>query len=243
MTTFEPNRRLVENIARVRAEIEAAAVRSGRTADAVRLVAATKYVDAAITRQVAAAGVLDLGESRPQEIWGKGPELSDLPIRWHMIGHLQRNKVRRTLPFVSLIHSVDSLRLLEELQTEAARVDRRVDILLEVNISGDENKTGFPPHEMESALLAAARNPNVQVRGLMSMAGLDTDANEAQTQFAAVRVLRDKLQANAPDNVQLTELSMGMSNDFREAIAEGATMVRVGSSLFEGIDPKSSEDP
>ncbi len=127
MSTFEPNRRLLDNIARVRAEIETAAVRSGRCAEAVTLVAATKYVDAAITRQVAAAGALDLGESRPQEIWAKFPELFDLDVRWHLIGHLQRNKVRRTLPFVSLIHSVDSLRLLEELQSEAARVDRGAD--------------------------------------------------------------------------------------------------------------------
>jgi pyridoxal phosphate enzyme (YggS family) len=235
MNVFEPNRRLLDNIARVRAEIEAAAVRSGRAAGAVTLVAATKYVDAANTRQVAAAGVLDLGESRPQEIWAKGPELSDLPIRWHLIGHLQRNKVRRTLPFVLLIHSVDSLRLLEELQTEAARLGRRIEILLEVNISGDENKTGFAPNEMEATLRAAANHPNLQVRGLMSMAGLDTNAQAAHAQFAAVRALRDKLQTNAPPNVQLTELSMGMSNDFREAIAEGATMVRVGSSLFEGV--------
>lgn len=235
MTVFEPNRRLLENIARVRAKIEVAAIRSGRATDAVTLVAATKYVDAALTRQVAAAGVLDLGESRPQEIWSKAPELADLPIRWHLIGHLQRNKVRRTLPFVSLIHSVDSLRLLEELQTEAARIVQRIEILLEVNISGDETKTGFAPSEMEAALVAAANLPNVQVRGLMSMAGLDTDATAAQKQFAAVRELRDRLQMIAPREVQLSELSMGMSNDFREAIAEGATLVRVGSSLFEGV--------
>jgi pyridoxal phosphate enzyme (YggS family) len=237
MTAFETNRRLQDKIDRGRAEIEAAAVRSGRVADAVKLVAATKYVDAAITRQVAAAGVLDLGESRPQEIWSKAPELSDLPIRWHLIGHLQRNKVRRTLPFVALIHSVDSLRLLDELQAEAARIGRRIDILLEVNISGDENKTGFAAEEMEAALVAAANLPGLQVRGLMSMAGLDTDATIAQLQFAAVRELRDRLQANAPG--KLIELSMGMSNDFREAIAEGATMVRVGSSLFEGVELKS----
>ena len=234
MTVFEPNRRLLDNIARVRAEIEEATVRSGRAAGAVTLVAATKYVAAALTRQVAAA-VVDLGESRPQEIWGKAPELSDLSIRWHLIGHLQRNKVRRTLPFVSLIHSVDSRRLLDELQTEAARIERRIEILLEVNISGDESKTGFAPSELEAVIIAAANMPNLQVRGLMSMAGLNTDATAAQAQFAAVRELRDRLQSNAPQEIQLAELSMGMSSDFREAIAEGATMVRVGSSLFEGV--------
>jgi pyridoxal phosphate enzyme (YggS family) len=235
MTSFEPNHRLLENIARVRAEIAEAAAKSGRRTDAVRLVAATKYVDAAMTRQVAAAGVLDLGESRPQEIWSKAPELSDTGVRWHLIGHLQRNKVRRTLPLIVLIHSVDSLRLLEELQTEAARTNLLTQILLEVNISGDETKTGFAPTEMESALQAAAGMKNLVVTGLMSMAGLDTDAAISQEQFAAVRELRDRLQQNAPPNILLRELSMGMSNDFREAIAEGATMVRIGSSLFEGV--------
>jgi len=235
MTTFEPNRRLAENIARVRAEIAEAAVKSGRRTDAVRLVAATKYVDAAVTRQVAAAGVLDLGESRPQEIWSKAPELSDTGARWHLIGHLQRNKVRRTLPLIVLIHSVDSLRLLEELQAEAARTSHLTQVLLEVNISGDETKTGFASGEMEAALQTAAGMKNLVVTGLMSMAGLDTDATTSQKQFAAVRELRDRLQQNAPPNINLSELSMGMSNDFREAIAEGATMVRIGSSLFEGV--------
>lgn len=235
MTLFEPNRRLLDNIARVRAEVEAAAVRSGRPAGAVKLVAATKYVDATLTRQVAAAGLLDLGESRPQEIWAKGPELTDLPVRWHLIGHLQRNKVRRTLPLVSLIHSVDSLRLLAELQAEAARLDRRCDVLLEVNISGEPTKTGFAASEMEAALSVSAQHANLQIRGLMSMAGLDADAETARAQFAAVRELRDRLLTVAPDNVQLAELSMGMSNDFQEAIVEGATMVRIGSSLFAGL--------
>lgn len=235
MSSFEINPRLRENIARIQGEIAEAAALSGRAADAVKLVAATKYVDAAITRQVAEAGVLDLGESRPQEIWAKAPELTDLPIRWHLIGHLQRNKVRRTLPLVALIHSVDSLRLLDELQTEAARIERKVSILLEVNISGDATKTGFSPTEMEETLLAAAAHNHLQVQGLMSMAGLDTDAVTAGKQFAAVRELRDRLQRNRPVNVSLAELSMGMSGDFREAIAAGATMVRVGSSLFEGL--------
>jgi pyridoxal phosphate enzyme (YggS family) len=235
MTTFQPDPRLADNIARVRAAIAEAAARSGRTAEDVRLVAATKYVDASVTRQVVVTGVLDLGESRPQEIWAKGPELTDLPIRWHLIGHLQRNKVRRTLPFLALVHSADSLRLIEELQTEAARIDRHQPILLEVNISGDATKTGFSPAELETALAIAADCSHLQVQGLMSMAGLDTNSAVAQMQFAMVRQLRDRLQANAPANVSLRELSMGMSNDFREAIAEGATMVRVGSSLFEGL--------
>jgi pyridoxal phosphate enzyme (YggS family) len=235
MSSFETNPRLRENIDHIRGEIADAAARSGRATDAVKLVAATKYVDTATTRQVAEAGVFDLGESRPQEIWAKAPELTDLPIRWHLIGHLQRNKVRRTLPLVSLFHSVDSLRLLEELQNEAARLPHQVAILLEVNISGDATKTGFSPAEIEAALIAATAHDHLQVHGLMSMAGLDADEATAAKQFAAVRELRDSLQRNCPPNISLAELSMGMSGDFREAIAAGATMVRVGSSLFEGL--------
>ncbi len=235
MSLFAKNPRLIENIERIRSEIADAAARSGRAADAVTLVAATKYVDTAITRQVAEAGVFDLGESRPQEIWAKTPALTDLPIRWHLIGHLQRNKVRRTLPLVALIHSVDSLRLLDELQAEAARLQRKVNILLEVNISGDATKTGFSPAELEAAFVGAAACDYLQVQGLMSMAGLDADTVTAAKQFTAVRELRDRLQRNCPPNVSLAELSMGMSGDFREAIAAGATMVRIGSSLFEGL--------
>lgn len=236
MSSFATHPRLRENIDRIRGEIANAAARSGRSANAVKLVAATKYVDAAVTRHVAEAGVFDLGESRPQEIWAKAPELTDLPIRWHLIGHLQRNKVRRTLPLVSLIHSVDSLRLLEALQSEAARLPHQVAVLLEVNISGDAAKTGFSPAELEAVLNSAAAFDHLQVQGLMSMAGLDTDAATAGKQFAAVRELRDSLQSNCPPNISLAELSMGMSGDFREAIAAGATMVRVGSSLFEGLE-------
>lgn len=235
MPTFELNPRLQENIAHIRGAIAEAAAPTGRTADEIGLVAATKYVDTAMTRQVAEAGLLDLGESRPQEIWSKGPELTDLQIRWHLIGHLQRNKVRRTLPFVQLLHSVDSLRLIEELQAECARISRVQNILLEVNISGDAAKTGFAAAEMEATINAVAACDHLQVQGLMSMAGLDTDAITSRKQFAAVRELRDALARNAPTNVSFRELSMGMSGDFREAIAEGATIVRIGSSIFEGV--------
>jgi len=235
MSTFELNPLLLENIARVREQVAEAAVGSGRRADDVTIVAATKYVDANITRQVAAAGMIDLGESRPQEIWSKAPELTDLPIRWHLIGHLQRNKVRRTLPFVSLIHSIDSLRLLEELEAEAAKLAHAVSILLEVNISGDASKHGFSPAEMPLVIEAAAKLSHLKVRGMMSMAGLDTDAATARRQFSAVRQLRDQLAPNVPSNISLADLSMGMSGDFREAIGEGATIVRIGSSFFAGL--------
>ena len=131
------------NLERVRRQIEAAALRAGRRASDVTLVAVTKYVDVDAARDLLAAGCADLGESRPQELWRKGEQLAAESVRWHMIGHLQRNKVARTLPHVTLLHSGDSLRLLAELNRECARLERRLPVLLEVNISGDESKHGF----------------------------------------------------------------------------------------------------
>ena len=151
--------RIAENVQRVRQRIAAAAERSGRQADEVTLVAVTKYVTAEETAAVVEAGCLDLGEARPQQLWAKAESLAHLPIRWHLVGHLQRNKIRRTLPLVSLLQSVDSRRLLDALAEEAALADRRLPILLEVNISGDATKTGLAPEELEPLLAHALSLP------------------------------------------------------------------------------------
>jgi pyridoxal phosphate enzyme (YggS family) len=148
---------------------------------------------------------------------------------------LQRNKTRRTLPLVTLLHSGDSLRLLHELNAEAALLDRQVDVLLEVNISGEEAKHGFAPTELAVALPAVAEFSALQIRGLMAMAALEGGPDRARRDFAALRELRDRLLRECPPNIELSELSMGMSDDFAEAIEEGATIVRIGSALFEGI--------
>jgi pyridoxal phosphate enzyme (YggS family) len=227
--------RLSANLARVRQQIAEAAVRAGRRPEDVRLVGVTKYVDVEITRALFDAGLVDLAESRPQELWKKAELLKELPIRWNAIGNLQRNKVERTLPLISLLHSGDSLRLLEAVSAAAVKEGRVVQTLLEVNISGDEAKHGFAPHEVASSLPAIALLPGVQVRGLMTMAALDGGNERARRDFAALRKLRDSLQADRPPQIDLAELSMGMSGDFIEAIEEGATIVRVGSALFEGI--------
>jgi pyridoxal phosphate enzyme (YggS family) len=226
---------LRENLARVRDQIAAAAARSGRQAGDVTLVGVTKYVDESVARALAESGLTDLGESRPQELWSKAAALSDLPIRWHLIGHLQRNKVRRTLPLAACIQSVDSVRLLQEISRESASFGRITNVLLEVNVSGDAAKHGFEPAEIEPALPQIAALPNIAILGLMTMAALDGGPGRARRDFASLRELHDRLPSNCPASISLRELSMGMSGDFEIAIEEGATIVRIGSALFEEL--------
>jgi hypothetical protein len=167
-------------------------------------------------------------------LWSKQAALADLPVRWHLIGHLQRNKVERTLPLVSLIHSVDSLRLLRAIDAAAEAIERAVPVLLEVNVSGDAAKHGFSievtPERFDEAQLCK----RVEIRGLMAMAGLDDDVTRAGRDFRCLHELREQLRAR-PGGSVLDELSMGMSGDFEAAIEEGATIVRIGTALFEGI--------
>ena len=236
--TTTTHQRIAANLAVVRERITAAAERAGRAADSVKLVAVTKYVAPDAIRAVVAAGCTQLGESRPQQLWQRAAELSDLPIRWHMIGHMQRNKVRRTLPLVSMLQSVDSLRLAEAINAEAAEIGRTsgIDALLEVNVSGETAKHGFSADEVQAALPQLAKFAHLRIRGLMCMAGLEGNLDDARREFAALRQLGERLRGECPPNVAIDELSMGMSGDYEVAIAEGATIVRVGSALFEGID-------
>ena len=232
----EREARLSANVDSVRRRMDAAARRAGRSPTDVRLVAVTKYVDADTAAALMRVGCQDLGESRPQELWKKAESLADLTPRWHFIGHLQRNKVRRTLPLVSMVHSGDSVRLLEEIAAWSRENARRTPVLLEVNISGDSAKHGFAPNELESSLPAIARLDGVAVRGLMAMSGVDSGPEQTRREFATVCRLRDHLRRIAPSELEWDESSMGMSDDFEIAIEEGATLVRVGSALFEGLD-------
>jgi pyridoxal phosphate enzyme (YggS family) len=239
--------RIAENVADVRRRIADSAARSGRAADAVTLVAVTKYVSADVARLLVESGCRDLGESRPQLLWEKAATLGTVPIfasakmglsplpeslRWHLIGHLQRNKVRRTLPLLAMLHSVDSQRLLAAIDEERLSP---LPILLEVNISHETAKHGFAPDEIAPFLARAAEYQHVSIRGLMGMASLEGGIDVARREFAALRELRDRLRAACPTGVTLDELSMGMSGDFEAAIEEGATIVRIGSALFEGV--------
>jgi PLP dependent protein len=228
--------RIKANLMSVQDRIASASQRAGRKQIDVKLVAVTKYVDAAVAHALVAAGCRDLGESRPQQLWEKAESFAarDTTIHWHMIGHLQRNKAARTMPLVSLIHSGDSLRILQALDETAKSLNRRAAVLLEINISGDETKHGFVPTEVEPALDEIAGLTNIDVRGLMAMASREGDLDRARAEFAQLREMRERLKSVAPPNVHLNELSMGMSGDFEIAIEEGATIVRVGSALFEG---------
>ena len=235
MPTLE--QRIAENVARVRQTIADAAARSGRRADEVTLVAVTKYVGSAEIAALLAAGCYDLGENRPQDLWRKAEEFAARPIRWHMIGHLQRNKVRRTLPLVTLLHAGDSWRLLQAASEQLQPTGQTIEVLIEVNVSGDATKTGFSVHDVEPLFPQIVQLPNLRVCGLMAMASWGGALDEARADFVRLRTLRDRLAASCPPEIRLTHLSMGMSGDYEIAIEEGATLVRVGSALFEGAAP------
>jgi len=222
-----------KNLERVRERIAQSAEKAGRDPCEITLVGVTKYVDATAAAELVAAGCHDLGESRPQQLAEKVAvdELAATKVRWHLIGHLQRNKVGRTLPLVTLIHSVDSLRLLQAIHNR--RLSTTPQILLEVNCSGDREKHGLQPEEVEPLLAMSADLPGLQIRGLMTMAAREGGEAVAARNFAALRTLRDRLQNVAPASVELKELSMGMSGDFEIAIREGATIVRIGSALWK----------
>lgn len=228
----DPDPRLRDNVEQVRGQMRAACLRSGRDPESVRLVAATKYAPLEWVRQLPQLGVCVLGESRPQQLVERAPLLSE-GIEWHLIGHLQRNKVRPVLPLVELIHSVDSLRLLERIDLIAGELGLRPRVLLEVNISGEESKDGFATLELSQSWETIRALPHVRVAGLMTMAALVDNPELARPTFRVLRQFRDELQHQSGSS--LPELSMGMSNDFEVAIEEGATLVRVGSLLFEGL--------
>jgi pyridoxal phosphate enzyme (YggS family) len=228
--------RLRSNLESVRQRIAAAARKSGRPEEAVRLIAVTKRSPPEWVRPLVALGVRDLGENYPQELWRKCEVLADLDslIRWHLIGHLQTNKVKKTLPLVQLIHSVDSLKLLQALDQAATGMSDPSGVCLQVNTSGEESKHGWTPEQVMCDAGAIAACERVQVVGLMTMAAWGTTSETARPSFVQLRQLGDVLRQKT--GLALGELSMGMSGDFEAAIEEGATIVRIGSALFEGLE-------
>ena len=227
---------IADNAARVREQIATAADSVGRSDDEILLVAVTKYLPTERIADVIEAGLDTLGESRPQQLWDKYDRFEQADIRWHMIGHLQKNKIRKTLPRISLLESVDSSSMLDAVQRIAAEESLQQDVLIEVNISGDETKYGFPPDEVEASILHAAEScPNIAIKGLMGMAAREGGLDIARRNFESLRELRDRLIDVVPSNVDLGHLSMGMSRDFEEAVRSGATMVRIGRALYEGV--------
>jgi pyridoxal phosphate enzyme (YggS family) len=223
---------LSDRLKAVEERIQAACLRAGRRREEVTLVAVTKTVNAEVAGLLPDLGQLDLGESRPQELWRKAAILPSL-IHWHLVGHLQRNKIERTLPLASLIHSVDSERLLAALDTEAAKRQRSIEVLLEVNASGEGSKHGLAPCDVPALISTIANLRYVQVRGLMTMAAYEENPEQTRPTFIALRILRENLRQQWGVTAQLDHLSMGMTNDFEIAIEEGATFVRIGTALFE----------
>jgi hypothetical protein len=236
MTTERTTSRIAENYDRFLQEVAAACARSGRAVSDVKLVAVTKYAKLAWVRALVSLGVVDLGESRPQQLCERAEQLgADQPVRWHLIGHLQRNKVRRVLPTVTLIHSVDSVRLLERINATSQELELRPRVLLEVNVAGETAKHGFSAEALGAAWEQILDYKSVQVEGLMTMAPKVDRPDEARSVFCQLRELRDELAERSPEDVRLSELSMGMSGDFAAAVEEGATLVRIGSRLFEEL--------
>ncbi len=218
---------LEENYKRILDNVSKAALRSGRDPGAVRLIAVTKTVGIDRVREAAALGITDFGENRVREAASKVEQMPEL--RWHFVGHLQSNKAKDVLPFYTLIHTLDRPSLAEALQRSAEKLDRLVDALVQVNTSGEESKFGLAPGELSLFLEKISAYERIRVRGLMTMAPFVKDPEETRPVFESLRRLRDE---NTRPGLELTELSMGMTNDYEVAIEEGATMIRIGTALF-----------
>ena len=236
LNVFDPYS-IRRNLREVQARIAAAEARSGRAKGAVRLVAVTKTVAPEAVRALWEAGAREFGENRVQELLRKAEALADLPIRWHMIGSVQTNKVGKLLAAegLAMLHSLDSLRLAEALNEAALKRGCDIEALVEVNVSGEASKHGLPQAAVQELLRAAGRLERLRITGLMTMAPYGEDPEQARPVFAGLRKLKESLREGMPPNVRLEHLSMGMSNDFEAAIEEGADIVRIGTALFHNM--------
>jgi len=258
--TTTMKRRLSENMKRVGDRIAQACARANRDPSEVRLVAVTKSVELDVIRQTLELGVLDLGESRAQQLNQRAGMMHEhmerksvlsgrregaaasgfARPRWHMVGHLQRNKVKLVVPWVELIHSLDTLRLAEDLHEQATQLGRVVDFLLQVNTSGEKSKYGVAVGAVPHLVDHFASWPGIRLCGLMTMAPIGATPVELRLYFERLRDVFEDLRGEGLVGPAFRELSMGMSADFETAIESGATMVRIGSALFEGLGSGAS---
>lgn len=220
-----------ENLNRVQENIRNACDRAGRKEDEVTLIAVSKTKPVSMLEEAYALGVRDFGENKVQELVDKAGQLPE-DIRWHMIGHLQRNKVKYIIDKVYLIHSVDSLRLAEEISKEAVKHGVTANILIEVNVAGEESKFGVSPEDTPGLIEEISRLPAIQVRGLMTIAPFVEKAEDNRIIFNALLKLYVDISRKNIDNVHMDFLSMGMTGDYEVAVEEGATFVRVGTGIF-----------
>ena len=221
-----------DNLARVEAAIAQAARRAGRRPEAVRLIAVSKTFEAATVQQAVDAGARDLGENRVQEAAGKVGVVSGDGLRWHLIGHLQSNKARLAVKTFDVIHTIDRVELAERLDRVCGEEQRRLEVLVQVDIGHEATKTGADESEIPAIIEALDRARFLSLKGLMTLPPLFEDAEQVRPFFRRLREIRDRLNQQRPAERRLTELSMGMSHDFQVAIEEGATMVRVGTAVF-----------
>lgn len=253
---------LAERFTEVKQRVADAAARGGRSPDSVYLVAVTKTAEPEDIRELIELGHRDFGENRVQQLvqrasiaeeWferarllsraadGKLPFDPTKPVRWHMIGHLQRNKARKVADLCRLVHSVDSLRLAEELQQFANKHDREIEVLVQVNVSGEESKEGVPIPAAAALIEQIDTMINVHARGLMTMAPYTESPEEARAHFVRCRELFEELRSEGYGEGRFDLLSMGMSGDYEVAIEEGANVVRVGSAIFGEGSPETDE--
>jgi len=221
---------IAQRLSEVEKRIESAAQKSGRRRSDILLVAVTKTHPPEMINAAIAAGVTDIGENKPQEVRDKYNAVE--PVNWHLIGHLQTNKVKYVIDKCCMIHSVDSVKLMDEIDARARACGKVMDILIQVNISGEESKSGIAPEELDFVLKYAANTPNLKVRGLMTIAPNTGDSDINKLHFNNMHKLFSDTKMKTYDNVSMDYLSMGMSGDFEDAIECGANIVRIGSAIF-----------
>ena len=220
-----------ENLEEVREKIRQASQRSGRREEDVTLISVSKTKPVEVLREAYEAGSRDFGENRVQEIMEKYGQMPE-DVRWHMIGHLQKNKVRQVIDKAVLIHSVDTVELAEQIEKDAAKRDLTVDILLEVNVAEEESKFGFRTEEVEAAVMKIKEFPHVHIKGLMTIAPFVSNSEDNREVFKKLYQLYVDIRSKNIDNVNMSVLSMGMTGDYEVAVEEGATMIRVGTGIF-----------
>ena len=221
-----------QNLLDIRQNIENACKKAGRKKEDVCLLAVTKTIDAQRINEAISLGVTDIGENRVQELLAKY-DLVDRGVNWHLIGHLQTNKVKYIADKVCMIHSVESMPLAIEIDKRCAKIDKVMDILVEVNVSGEESKSGINPENAVEFITEISKLKNIRVKGLMTMAPFEAENDELHQIFSNLHKISVDISSKKLDNVSMEHLSMGMSGDYEVAVQEGSTIVRIGTAVFK----------
>lgn len=231
---------LKERYQTIKSEIAELALKSGRSADSVKLMLVSKTVPVERILKTVELGHKLYGENKVQELSDKVPRLAEENIEFHFIGHLQSNKVKRCLELATMIHSVDRISIAQELSGQLVKMNKEMDILIQVNTSHEESKFGVQPDEVMDLVEAVAKLPNLRIKGLMTLAKFSSEENEVRPCFKMLKQLSNQIESKNIPTVEMKELSMGMSSDYRIAIEEGATIVRVGTAIFGKRDTPDS---